>query len=53
VKANGVPVRRRVYENGKLGDEETLVKTWREEAIPASMFEIPAGYKVKPMGPGQ
>jgi len=53
VKANGVPVRRRVYDNGKLGDEETLVKTWREEAIPASMFEIPAGYKVKPMGPGQ
>ncbi|HEX5160335.1 MAG TPA: DUF4412 domain-containing protein [Steroidobacteraceae bacterium] len=53
VKANGVPVRRRVYENGKLGEEETLVKTWREEAVPASMFEIPAGYKVKPMGPGR
>ena len=55
VKANGYPVRRRAYENGQLVDEETLVKVWREETIPASMFEIPAGYKVKqmPMGPGQ
>ena len=55
VKANGFPVRRAAYESGKLGDEETLVKVWREEAIPASMFEIPAGYKQKqmPMGPGQ
>jgi hypothetical protein len=53
-KVNGFPVRSRGYENGKLGDEEQLVKVWREEAIPASMFEIPAGYKPKkmPMGPG-
>ena len=52
-KARGFPVRSRAYENGKLIDEETLVKVWREEAIPASMFEIPAGYKQKqlPMGP--
>ena len=50
VKANGFPVRRQGFEGGKLSDEETLVKTWREEAIPASMFEIPAGYKVKQMG---
>ena len=52
-KAGGFPVRSRAYENGKLIDEETLVKVWREEAIPASMFEIPAGYKQKqlPMGP--
>jgi hypothetical protein len=30
------------------------VSVWREEAIPASMFEVPAGYKQKqmPMGPG-
>ena len=55
VKANGFPVRRRGYESGQLSDMETLVKVWREEAIPASMFEIPAGYKQKqmPMGPGQ
>jgi len=54
VKTNGYPVRRRAYENGQLVDEETLVKVWREETIPASMFEIPADYKVKQMsmGPG-
>jgi hypothetical protein len=53
-KVNGFPVRSRGYEEGKLGDSEQLVKVWREEAIPASMFEVPAGYKVKkmPMGPG-
>lgn len=52
-KTKGFPVRRRDYENGKLGDEETVVKVWREQAIPASTFEIPAGFKKKqmPMGP--
>ena len=25
------------------------MKVWREEAIPAAMFEIPAGYKQKQM----
>jgi hypothetical protein len=55
VKTNGYPVRQRAYENGKLINEETLVKTWREEAIPASLFEVPAGYTRKslPVGPGQ
>ena len=54
-KVGGFPVRSRAYENGKLGGVETLVKDWREEAIPASMFEVPTGYKQKqlPMGPGQ
>ena len=53
VKTNGFPVRRRGYESGKLSDEVTLVKTWREENIPAATLEIPAGYKQKqmPMGP--
>lgn len=53
-KVNGFPVRRRAYENGKLINEETVVKVWREEAVPASKLEIPAGYKAKqmPMGPG-
>src|SRR3982751_868771 len=46
-KVGGFPVRSRAYENGKLGTEEQLVKVWREEAVPASMFEIPAGYKPK------
>jgi len=53
-KVNGYPMRTRAYDNGKLGDEEQVVKVWREEAIPASMFEIPADYKQKqmPTGPG-
>jgi predicted secreted protein len=49
---NGFPVRSRGYENGKLGESEQLMKVWREEAIPASMFEIPAGYKQKQMPMG-
>jgi hypothetical protein len=53
VKTNGYPVRLRNYEDGKLAPEETLLKVWREENIPASQFEIPAGYKLKQMsGPG-
>jgi hypothetical protein len=52
VKAGGFPFRSRAYENGKLIDEETLVKVWREEAVPASMFEIPAGYKQKQLSMG-
>jgi hypothetical protein len=51
-KVNGFPVRSRGYENGKLGDDEQIMKVWREEAIPASMFEIPAGYKRKQMQMG-
>ena len=52
-KVNGFPVRSRGYEEGKLGDDEQIMKVWREETIPAATFEIPAGYKQKqmPMGP--
>ena len=49
-KVNGFPVRTRAYENGKLGNSEHSMSLWREEAIPASMFEVPAGYKQKSMG---
>lgn len=53
-KVNGFPFRSRGYEEGgKLADEEQLVTVWREEAVPASLFEIPAGYKPKKMTPGQ
>jgi hypothetical protein len=48
-KVNGFPMRTRNYENGRLAPEEQVVKVWREEAIPASMFEIPAGYTQKKM----
>ena len=52
VEGQWLPGAPRGYENGKLGDEEKLMKVWREEAIPASMFEIPAGYKQKQMPMG-
>jgi hypothetical protein len=48
-KVNGFPVRTRSYDNGRLGDDERIVKVWREETIPATMFEVPAGYTQKKM----
>lgn len=53
-KVNGFPMRTRSYERDKLVDNEQVVTVWREEAIPASTFEIPAGYRRKTMenGPG-
>jgi hypothetical protein len=52
VKVNGFPVRSRSYENGRLGGAEQLMRVWREEAVPASMFSIPAGYQQKQMPMG-
>jgi hypothetical protein len=46
----GYPVRTRYFEPG--GAEramETVVTKWVEESVPASKFEIPAGYKKKEM----
>ena len=53
-KVGGFPVRSRAYDRGKLVDEEQIMKVWREETVPASMFEVPAGYQPKqmPTGPG-
>jgi hypothetical protein len=48
-KVNGFPVRTRSYENGKLANEEQVMQVWREEAVPAAMFDVPAGYKQKAM----
>jgi hypothetical protein len=48
-KVNGFPVRTRQYENGKLANEEQVMQLWREEAVPAAMFDVPAGYKKKAM----
>lgn len=42
---NGFPIRSRGYANGKLQPEMDLVKTWKEEALPATLFEPPAGAK--------
>jgi hypothetical protein len=44
-RVNGFPVRSRAYENGKPGDLEQVMSVWREESIPAAMFDVPAGYK--------
>jgi hypothetical protein len=49
-RVGGFPVRTRSYEDGKLGPREQLVKVWREEKMPATMFEIPAGFTQKQMG---
>jgi hypothetical protein len=47
---NGYPVRVRPYDDaGKLRGVETVLKTWKEEAIPASTFDVPAGYKKQEM----
>jgi hypothetical protein len=48
-KINGFPVRSRDYENGKLSDMERVMRVWREEKVPASMFQVPAGYRKKAM----
>ena len=43
---NGYPVRTRTYEgDGKFRSTETIMTKWVEESIPASAFDVPAGYK--------
>ena len=47
---NGYPVRTRFYDNkGKPLGKEQVLKTWSEESVPASAFEVPAGYKKEAM----
>ena len=42
----GYPVRTRYYDgSGKFRPEESILTKWVTEAIPASVFEVPAGYK--------
>lgn len=42
---NGYAVRTRMYDaDGKFRPTETIMTKWVEESIPASMFEVPAGY---------
>jgi len=43
---DGYPVRTRMYEaDGKFRNSETVLTKWVEESIPASTFDVPAGYK--------
>jgi hypothetical protein len=47
---NGYPVRTRFYDNkGQPVGKEQVLKTWAEESVPASAFEVPAGYKKEAM----
>jgi hypothetical protein len=47
---NGYPVRTRGYDaSGKLRGNETVLTKWAEESLPASTFDIPAGYKQQEM----
>jgi len=50
---NGYPVRTRSYDtSGKLQPTENVLTKWVTEAIPASSFQVPAGYKKMQM-PGR
>jgi hypothetical protein len=43
---NGYPVRTRYYDgSGKFRPQESILTKWVTEAIPASAFQVPAGYK--------
>jgi len=49
-KMNGFPASTRRYTPaGKLADTEQVLTKWQEQSIPASMFEVPAGYTKKVM----
>lgn len=49
-KLNGFPASTRRYTSaGQLEDTEMVLTKWQEQSIPASMFEIPAGYTKKEM----
>jgi hypothetical protein len=45
IAINGYPVRTRSYgSDGQLRPTETVLTKWVEESIPASTFDVPAGY---------
>ena len=45
LSVNGYPVRIRRYDaQGELRKTETVLTKWTEESLPASMFDVPAGY---------
>jgi len=44
-RINGYPVRSRGFTAGKPDGDEEVLKSWKEQAVPATMFEPPAGYK--------
>ncbi len=44
-KLNGYPVLTRDYKNGKPSGAERRMTVWREEAVAAEKFQVPAGYE--------
>jgi hypothetical protein len=45
LSVNGYPVRVRRYDaQGALRKNETVLTKWTEESLPASVFDVPAGY---------
>ena len=50
-KINGFPVVTRHYSGGKLDSNETVIKTWESRTLPASTFEVPAGFQRKEFMP--
>jgi hypothetical protein len=48
-KINGYPIMTRVYRDGVLQPDQYVVKSWKQQPIEASQFEIPAGYTKKEM----
>jgi hypothetical protein len=43
-KINGVPFITRTYANGVLEKTETQIKTWKEQAVAPTAFDIPSDY---------
>jgi hypothetical protein len=48
-RMNGYPVLTRDYANGKPNGKERRLVAWREEAVAAAKFDVPAGYKKREM----
>jgi hypothetical protein len=41
----GFPVLWRDFDDGRPNGRETVLKSWREEAIPADLLQVPAGFQ--------
>jgi len=50
-KINGFPIVTRHFSGGKLDSSESVVKTWESRTLPASTFEVPAGFTRKEFMP--
>jgi len=43
-KINGYPIMTRAYHDGVVAEDQYIVKAWKQQAIDAAKFEIPADY---------